>query len=153
MALKKQIPISYFMLPEVERGGHVVNGFATTSKKDTRVLLYTHNEYDTQSRSDAVVDVRLKLAGLPGKKVVARQYRLDKNNNSYYDFATEKVKAFEKGAAQVFTPKEAAKVKELSNLRETGKAREVKVKDGSIDLPVKVGANGVTFLVLEYEAR
>ena len=139
----------YFMLPEVERGGHVVSGFATTSKQDTRVLLYTHNEYDTQSRSDAVVDVRLKLAGLPGKKVVARQYRLDKNNNSYYDFATEKVKAFEKGAAQVFTPKEAAKVKELSNLRETGKAREVKVKDGSIDLPVKVAANGVTFLVLE----
>jgi hypothetical protein len=136
----------YFLLPETKQGGHVVSGFATTSKKGTRVLLYTHNEYDTQSRSDAVVDVRLKLAGLPGKNVVARQYRLDKNNNSYYDFATE---LFSKGQRAVLTPEEAAKAEELSRLRETGKAKKLKVDNGSIDLPVKVGANGVTFLILE----
>ena len=81
----------YWVLPQRERGGHVVSGFASRDERGTvRVLLYAHQALDTQSRGGASFDVRLDVRSL-GRAGPARvtQYRFDRDHNSYFRFAHE----------------------------------------------------------------
>jgi hypothetical protein len=72
------------VLPEQTVGGHVVSGFASQDGSKVRVLLYSHNAADTESRSDAQFDVSLRLAGLEAGKVTVEEYRFDQDHNSYF---------------------------------------------------------------------
>ena len=46
----------YWVLPEQTFGGHVVSGFASRPTPDeVRLLLYSHSDLDTQSRSDRLL--------------------------------------------------------------------------------------------------
>jgi hypothetical protein len=47
-------------------------------------LLYAHHPQDTQSRSDADFDITLALDGLNERSVRVREYRFDKDHNSYF---------------------------------------------------------------------
>jgi hypothetical protein len=80
---------SYWPLPEQTVGGHVVSGFAAQSDKALRVLLYSHQPRDTQSRSQAAFEITLDLTAVPWTQVRASQYRFDKDNNSYYRLGRE----------------------------------------------------------------
>jgi hypothetical protein len=76
----------YRVLPEQQSGGYTVSGFASPTKDDTRLLVYSHSEVDTQCRSETEFDVTIHLASLPySGKVRVEEYRFDKRNNSYYD--------------------------------------------------------------------
>jgi hypothetical protein len=87
----------YWVLPEQPVGGHRVAGFASRDEQGTvRVLLYSHNAQDTQSRSEAVFDVVLALDGLGGSGPARiREYRFDRDHNSLFRVA----RALRDGAA------------------------------------------------------
>lgn len=76
---------NYQVLPARQVGGHLVSGFLSSdAKKRTRVLLYTHHDQDTQSRSGAEFQVNLELGGLDGRDWKVTEYRFDKEHNSYF---------------------------------------------------------------------
>jgi len=81
----------YWALPERKVGGHAVSGFASRDDKGViRVMVYSHNMQDTQSRSDAefAVTVELNSVGFKGPARV-REYRFDRAHNTYYRQAKE----------------------------------------------------------------
>jgi hypothetical protein len=80
---------NYWILPEKIIGGHVLSGFISKTNDAARVLLYSHNEFDTQSRSKASFVVTLELGSLPWPKVRLREYAFDKDRNSYYRLAVQ----------------------------------------------------------------
>ena len=79
----------YWVLPERTVGGHVVSGFVSRTEQDYSVLLYSHHALDTQSRSDRVFEVDVRLRGLPWEHVWIDEYRFDKNHNSYFSLGKQ----------------------------------------------------------------
>jgi len=75
---------TYLVLPELTSNGHVVSGFASKADEGVRVLLYSHNGNDIQSRSKASFAIALDLSAVPWPEVRVKEYRFDKDNNSYY---------------------------------------------------------------------
>jgi len=76
----------YWPLPAQTIAGHTIAGFASRDDKGTaRVLLYSQNPQDTQSRSDAEFDVTLDLSntGLTGPAQID-EYRFDRDHNTYF---------------------------------------------------------------------
>jgi hypothetical protein len=84
LALVSAMGEDYRVLPERSFGGHVVSGFVSKGTDAVRVLLYSHNERDIQSRSKASFEITLDLDALPWPKVRCKEYRFDKDHNSYY---------------------------------------------------------------------
>ncbi len=84
LGLLSQMGDDYRALPEVTQGGHVLSGFAAQAGDTVRLLLYSHNTLDTESRSTAEFDVALNLSGLSGKEATVREYQFDKHHNSYF---------------------------------------------------------------------
>ena len=80
---------SYRPLPEQTVGGHVVSGFAAQAGESLRVLLYSHQPLDTQSRSQAAFDITLDVTAVPWRNVRVSQYRFDKDHNSYFRLGRE----------------------------------------------------------------
>ncbi len=80
---------SYRPLPEQTVGGHVVSGFAAQAGESLRVLLYSHQPLDTQSRSQAAFDITLDMTAVPWRNVRVSQYRFDKDHNSYFRLGRE----------------------------------------------------------------
>ena len=74
----------YWVLPEEVIGGHVISGFASRVESEIHVLLYTHHSLDTQARSEAEFEYTLTLKGVKWPKVRVREYRFDKDHNSYF---------------------------------------------------------------------
>ncbi len=87
LGLTSTMGSDYWVLRERRIGGHVVSGFAGRSEGDVRLLLYSHHELDTESRSEHEFRVALTLAGLDGPQAHVTQYRFDKDHNSYYRLA------------------------------------------------------------------
>jgi hypothetical protein len=81
----------YWALPERLVGGHLVSGFASRDARGVvRVLLYTHDAQDTQSRSEASFDIALTVDGLGGNGPVGiKEYRFDRDHNSPFRLARE----------------------------------------------------------------
>jgi hypothetical protein len=74
----------FYVLPEQTVGGHVVSGLASMTDGTLRILLYSHHMLDTESRSESEFEVRLDLAAFQQGPVLVRQYRFDKDHNSYF---------------------------------------------------------------------
>jgi hypothetical protein len=79
----------YWILPDKTIGGHVVSGFASKTSDAVRVLLYSHNQFDTQSRSKLSFELALELGPLPWPKGRLKEYAFDKDHNSYYGLALQ----------------------------------------------------------------
>jgi hypothetical protein len=81
----------YWTLPERLVGGHLVSGFASRDTRGiVRVLLYTHDAQDTQSRSEASFEIALSLEGLGWSGPVGiKEYRFDRDHNSPFRLARE----------------------------------------------------------------
>jgi hypothetical protein len=143
----------YFVLPEVNKAGYVVSGFATKTDKDVRLLLYAHKETDTQSSSDDTFDITIKLGDLSHERLIVRQYQMDKEHNSCFRIAREKpgtrILSPLENRELVFTPQEVARIEQAAHLSETASRMEYKVQNGKLELTVKVAGNGLSFLALE----
>ena len=84
LALLSAMGEDYRVLLERTIGGHVVSGFISEGNNAIRILLYSHNEFDTQSRSRASFEIALDLNAVLWLKVRLKEYRFDKDHNSYY---------------------------------------------------------------------
>jgi Glycosyl hydrolases family 39 len=89
LGLLAQMGPEYHVLTEQTVGGHTVSGFASRDGQALRVLLYSHNMADTQSRSAVSFEVSLRINGLKAEKVAVEEYGFDADNNSYYRLARE----------------------------------------------------------------
>jgi hypothetical protein len=76
----------YWILPEQQIGGHAITGFASRADDNlVRVVLYSHDPADTQSRSEAAFDVVLELEGLDWQGPTrVEEYRFDREHNTYF---------------------------------------------------------------------
>lgn len=79
----------YHIFPEQTCGGHVVSGMASRTDRDCRVLVYAHHALDTESRSDRSFDIRVDLKDAPWPQVKVREYRFDRDHNSYFRIAQQ----------------------------------------------------------------
>jgi len=137
----------YWVLPERAIGGHVVSGFASRGADDLRILLYSHEELDTQSRSGHVFRISTTVSGLGWPQAHVQEYRFDKTYNSYYYLAKE-LRAEHPG---ICTPEEVSTVQDLSALHLTGS--DVQMPTGEdFTFTADVSANGANFLLITRDA-
>lgn len=146
----------YWPLPEQQVGGHSIAGFASRDVKGVvRVLVYSHNAADTQSRSDEAFDVAVELdrLGWPGPARV-QEYRFDRDHNSYF----REAKALEKqrparGAGDdshtVYGRDQVERLRQLAQCRPTASAIQTRQPDGRLRVTARVAGNGMNILVIE----
>jgi hypothetical protein len=152
----------YQVLPEQQVGGHVVAGFASRADDGTiRVLLYSHNAADTQSRSDRsfAITLDLNLAGLAGQGPArVREYRFDRDHNSYYRLARSLRELPPATPEGLFAPPRAypratvEKIQALAECHPTASASHPRAA-GRLRLTAQVAGNGLNFLVIEPDSR
>ena len=148
----------YLVLPEQKIGGFAVSGFASKKPDAINALLYSHHPLDIQSRSKSMFEITLDLYGIPWKNVRVKEYRFDKDNNSYYRLALElRDRPARKGALAgqelCYSAEEAARLKELSLLHVTKDSRHNVGAGGTLRLPLTVAANGANLIVIEPAAN
>jgi hypothetical protein len=150
LGLLSRMGPDYHVLPEQTVGGHVVSGFASADGKAVRVLLYSHNMADTQSRSGATFEVSLRLTGLKATRVRVDEYRFDAEHNSYYRLAREQRDRPAEGPRQRYPAAVVKEVERLSALRRTGTSTHA-IEGGKLTIKGPVAGNGASVLVLEPE--
>ncbi len=79
----------YWVLPEQSVEGLTISGFASQVDDRWYLLLYAHDPLDVQARGRAEFQVQLRLKGLGWSRAVAREYRFDKDHNSYFRLGRE----------------------------------------------------------------
>ena len=84
-----QMGDSFWVFPEHKAGGHVVSGFASRESDRLRVLLYSHDAVDTESRSEQSFEATVPVEGLAPGTYTVTEYRFDKGHNSYFHTARE----------------------------------------------------------------
>ena len=115
---------SYWVLPERTVGGHVISGFASRGDKAVCILLYSHNRRDIQSRSKVAFEIALDLSNVPWPEVRVREYRFDKDNNSYYRLGL-KLRDRPAGGPDLRRPKPEEVQKLLANLQSGNRAAQI----------------------------
>jgi len=143
---------SFHVLPVTEVSGHVVSGFASTPGDggEIRVLLYVHDTADTQSRSEDLLRVDLRIpAGEAGRHRVTR-YAMDRRHNSHHDLALRFGERSGRDPSAAFDEDELEGLEERTALRgETTDA--IPEADGPgaglvLSLTVRLPVNGVCCL-------
>jgi hypothetical protein len=151
---------TYQVFPEQRVGGHVVGGFASPSDDTVRVILYTHNAADTQSRSDASFEIALDLSGLDWQgRAGVQEYRFDRDHNSYFRAARALRELPPTTPQGIFAPPRAysradvERIQALAECRTTATATCSPAPDGHLRLMAQVSGNGLNFLVIKRELR
>jgi len=99
------------ILPEQTLGGHVVSGFASRADHSLRLVVYSHDPLDVQSRSGASFEVQLSVKSLPWQKARVRQYRFDQEHNSIFPLARQlRDRPVERPGARHATAEEVAEL-------------------------------------------
>jgi hypothetical protein len=133
----------YWPLPEQRIDGHIVTGFASRDDRGiVRILLYSHDPQDTQSRSDANFQVALALDGLswPGSASVT-EYRIDREHNSPFRL----IKSL--GNAP-YSATQIAKIRETCQCYPTSHRQQPRDQGGTLKLSADLASNGCNYLVI-----
>ncbi len=141
----------FYVFPPKRFGGYAIGGFASTTDEDLRVLLYSHNTGDKQSRSEIDFEIVLNIAGIDGESVDIDQYRIDRSHNSYYEIAKELSGGGGDSSGLVFSEEEFQRIAEYAALEITKSSRHELSEGGVKDLTVELAGNGVNFLVMRME--
>lgn len=156
LTLLSDIGPTCWVLPEKAVGGHVIGGFASRDGQGViRVLLYTHNARDTQSRSDATFDIALDLDshGWTGPASV-EEYRFDRDHNSPYQ-AIKKITGERRSAVVSLTPTIYTKA-QFEQVRQACECRAAVSShqpdpEGHLRLNVPLQGNCCVFLIIRPE--
>lgn len=133
-------------LPEEHAGGLVVSGFVGKDSEKLTALLYTHGEFDPQSRLTAGAAVRLNLQGLhPGKYRVSQDY-WGGENSPFYALARKS-----RPTTATFSPEESERLGELATATRPDRIISVN-SSGMLRLEAALMANAVTRFVIRPEA-
>ncbi len=77
----------FWVLSEQTFEDHVISGFASRQNDALYLLVYAHQQYDIQSRSKSHFQLQVNLSSLPWHEINVREYRFDKEHNSYFHVA------------------------------------------------------------------
>jgi hypothetical protein len=141
----------YWAVPEQIRGGQVVGGLASRTERDIRIVLYAHNALDTQSRSEQTFNVALDVAGVPWPRVRVKEYRFDREHNTYYRLGRQlrDRPPARLGRDDCYTPAEVAQVQEPSALRGVDLGGRSLDATGHLRFSLVLAGNGASFLMIE----
>jgi len=153
LTLLSDLGDSYWVLPEQKVAGDAIGGFASRDDRgELRVLIYSHDPADTQSRSGASFDISLDLSNLNEKgRVSVQEYRFDRDHNSPYPLINQ-ILGTPRGAQLKLTPS----IYSASQMDQLRQATECKAEqsvhpveaDGHLHLTAHLEANGCEFLVI-----
>lgn len=154
LGLLSQMGPEYRVLEERAVGDHVISGFVSPTKTGQRALVYAHNMLDTESRSGASFGVTLNLAGRPGDRVRVREYRFDKDHNSYFRVARqlrEQAAQTSKraNAPAAFSAEVVKAIAKDAQLHQTAESQHQVGADGRLHLRVEISSNGANYLEVE----
>lgn len=140
----------YWPLPEQTCGGHVLAGFAARTPNDLRVVLYTHNAQDTQSRSEQSFNVTCGFSGIVWPQVKVRAYRFDRDHNTYFRLGQQlRDRPRSPGRDECYSPREVAEIQQLAKLQPDDSLALSPTQDGQQTLSVPLANNAVVFLVIQ----
>jgi len=153
LGLLSDLGDEYWVLSANSAGGHVIGGFASRDGQGVvRVLLYTHDAQDTQSRSDTSFDVSLDMKGLGGKGLASmREYRFDRDHNSPYRIIKQIVSTPRPAASltpAVYTKAQAEQVGRACQVQSEASLL-ARGPDRALRLEVQLSVNCCDFLVIE----
>jgi hypothetical protein len=133
---------NYWVLPEQTQNGHLIAGFASRPTADeVRVLVYSQQGLDTQSRSDRAFVAPVVVSGLGWPQAHVQQYRFDKAHNSYYGLAKQL------GSRSAYSVAEINQLTTLSQMKPTGTA-VLAPSGGNFTVNAELLSNGANFLIL-----
>ncbi len=142
MTLLSDLGDRYWVLPDRVEGGHVISGIASRDQRGTvRVLVYAHDDRDTQSRSEATFTLSIDLQGRPGPAIV-EEYRFDRRHNSPFRLAGRL------RDRSVLRPADAQEFARLAELHPTAISTPTRQADGSLQISTELAGNGCSFLVI-----
>ena len=147
----------YWVLPQRQRGGHTVGGFASRDEQGiVRIVLCAHHAQDTQSRSDAAFDVALEIDHL-GWEGGARveEYRFDRDHNSYFregralrQRAAQATPDGQHAHGQAYSPDDVERIRRLAECHATASALLPRPADGRLRLTARVAGNGLNMILI-----
>jgi hypothetical protein len=148
----------YWALPEWTAGSRVAGGFASCDELGViRVLLYTHDAQDTQSRSDTSLHVNLDLTGLGWKGAASvQEYRFDRDHNSPFPLVKKKA---DKMRLRDVSPRPVAWTKaEFEQFRQACQylsktSSRVRETQGHWHLDVRMQGNASIFLLIRPDPK
>jgi hypothetical protein len=105
-----------------------------------RILVYSHDKDDTQSRSDIVFDAELSLQGIRWPHATVRRWRIDKDHSSPY----RAIRALPD--RDLFRPEDLADLQSTDDLVLDGAPADHDTSSGGLQLTVPLAVNGVTLV-------
>ncbi len=129
-------------------GGHSVGGFASATEADLRILLYSHHGQDPQSRSDMALKIEFELIGIDWETIEILQYRIDRDNNSYYSLARKLRDRPGRPQDLVLSEAEFQEVAEQAKLQVTSRSIDPRDESGRVRFTADLAGNGVNFVIV-----
>ncbi len=129
-------------------GGHSVGGFASATEADLRILLYSHHGQDPQSRSDMALQIEFELIGIDWETIEILQYRIDRDNNSYYSLARKLRDRPGRPQDLVLSEDEFQEVAEQAKLQVTSRSIDTRDESGRVRFTAELVGNGVNFVIV-----
>jgi len=139
---------NFWIIPPKTVGGHIVSGFAGRTDEDLRILLYSHDVEDYQSRSDINFEIPLQVKGIEWDTVEVVQYSFDKHNNSYYETAREIRQQPDYSPTQVYTQQQYQEFAKLASMKVTQRETHSIAQSGRMEMTAKIAGNGLNFIII-----
>lgn len=132
-------------LPAQDVEGIRFAGVRSPSAGAHRLLLYSHDKYDTESAEEAAFSFRLQLTGVPWENVTVQRYRLDRDHSSpFHAYQALPVR----GGDDVYLPSEIADLEQQDDLVQDGAPQDYPVAAGALELTVPTRVNGTVLVEL-----
>jgi xylan 1,4-beta-xylosidase len=127
-------------LPERWVAGVRLAGVRSRAADADRLLVFSHDKDDTQSRDETVFDAELQLEGVRWPHVTVRRWRVDRDHSSPY----RAILALPD--QELFRPDELAELEATDDLVPDGPPVDHAVAAGTLTLNAPLAVNGVTLV-------
>ena len=133
------LPIESILLDGVAAAPDV-DCIATRDGDGINVLVW--NYHDDDLPAEGTVDVALEIAGLDGRPLLARHYRMDgDHSNAYAAFRAM-------GSPQPPSPEQYARLEAASRLAQLGEPEQIKAKNGQLHFAFSLPRHAVSLISL-----
>ena len=119
-----------------------IGAIASKNLNDATIMVWNYHD-DDRPAPDAAINLTFK--GVPTKKVVITEYRIDKNNSNSYEVWKKM------GSPQVLTSEQYSRLEKTGQLSMPGKAVAGKVKDGRLIHNITLQRQGVSLVNIHWK--
>jgi xylan 1,4-beta-xylosidase len=118
-----------------------IGALASKDKKSAAVMVWNYHDADEPGVAEPV---RVQLTGVPAKKVTLTHYRIDQQHSNSYEVWKKM------GSPQSPSPQQVAQLEKAGQLAMLEKPVKVKVKNGALDVDMRLPRQGVSLLLVSY---